>query len=141
MYAVDLVLCGESEEDLRVMVGRFAKVCRRKGLKVNAGKSKGIVLNGEEGLKCKVHVDKIRLEHVLEFKHLGCILDEPGTDEPEFIRKVTSRRRVAGAIRSLVNARDLHETLLVPVIMYGSETMRRRLLELGLYRCTTSKDC
>ena len=38
---------------------------------------------------------------------------------------------MAGAIRSLVNARDLqlqcavvlHETLLVPALMYGSETM------------------
>ena len=40
-------------------------------------------------------------------------------------------RRVPGSIRSLVNARDLqlqsarvlHETLLEPVLMYGSETM------------------
>ena len=37
--------------------------------------------------------------------------------------------RVAGALRSLVNARDLqlhcvlHEALLVPVLMYGSEKM------------------
>ena len=30
-------MCGESEEDLRAMVGRFVKVCRRRGLKVNAG--------------------------------------------------------------------------------------------------------
>ena len=63
-YADDFVLCGESEEDLRVMVGRFAMVCRGRGLKVNAGKSKVKVLNGEEGLKCEVHVDGIRLEHV-----------------------------------------------------------------------------
>ena len=40
LYADDLVLCGELEEDLRVMVRRFAEVCRRRGLKVNAGKSK-----------------------------------------------------------------------------------------------------
>ena len=46
-------------------------------------------------------------------------------------RKLANGRRVADAIRSLVNARDLqferarvlHETLLVPVLMYGSETM------------------
>ena len=31
LYAEDLVLCGESEEDLRMMVGRFAKVCRVEG--------------------------------------------------------------------------------------------------------------
>ena len=40
-------------------------------------------------------------------------------------------RRVAGTIRSLVNARDLqleharvlHKTLFLPVLIYGSETM------------------
>ena len=50
------------------------------------------------------------------------------TNGEECNRKVVSGRRVAGAIRSLVNARDLqlecarvfHETLLVPVLMYGS---------------------
>ena len=53
--------CGESEEDLRVMVGQFAEVCRRRGLKVNAAKSKVMVLNGEEGLEREVHVDEVRL--------------------------------------------------------------------------------
>ena len=44
---------------------------------------------------------------------------------------MASGRRVAGAIRSLINARDLqlecakvlHEALFVPVLMYDSETM------------------
>ena len=35
-----------------------------------AAKSKVMVLNGVEGLECEVHVDKIRLEHVFEFKYL-----------------------------------------------------------------------
>ena len=30
LYEDDLVLCGVSEVDLRVMVGRFAEVCRRR---------------------------------------------------------------------------------------------------------------
>ena len=76
LYADDLVLCGESNEDLRAMVGRFVEVCRRKGLKINAGKSKEMVINGEDGLECEVLVDGIRLEHVSEFKYLGCVLDE-----------------------------------------------------------------
>ena len=69
----------------------------------------------------------------------------------ECSRKVASGRRVAGATRSLVNARDLllecvrvlHETLLVFVLMYGSETYgkRRRDREWGLYSWTTSEDC
>ena len=33
-YVNNLVLCGELEEDLRVIVERFVKVCKRTGLKV-----------------------------------------------------------------------------------------------------------
>ena len=84
-----------------------------------------------QGLECEIHVDGVRLGHVSEFKYLGCVLDESGTYEAQCSSKVASGRRVAGAIRSLVNtrslqlecARVLHESLLVPVLMYGSETM------------------
>ena len=55
---------------------RFIEVNRRRCLKRNAGKSKVMVLGGEEGLGCEVCVDGIRLEHVSEFKYLGCVLDE-----------------------------------------------------------------
>ena len=46
LYEDHLVLRGESEEDLRGMVRRFAEVCSRRGLKVNTGKSKVMVLSG-----------------------------------------------------------------------------------------------
>ena len=46
-------------------------MCIRRGLNVNAGKSKVMVMNGEEELECEVHVDGVRLEHVSEFKYLG----------------------------------------------------------------------
>ena len=36
---------------------RFAEVCRRRGLKVNANKNKKMVLGGEEGLECEVCVN------------------------------------------------------------------------------------
>ena len=101
----DLVLCGELGEDLGVMVGRFAEVCRRRRLKVNAGKSRVMVLNGNEGLECEVHVDGIRLQHASEFKYLGCVLDESSTDGAECSRKASGRRDAA-VIMSLVNAWD-----------------------------------
>ena len=47
----------------------------------------------------------MRLEHVSEFKYLGRVLDESGTDGEECSRK--NERKVAEAIRSLDNARDL----------------------------------
>ena len=54
-----------------MMVGQFTEVCRRKELEINAGKSKVMVLNGEEGLECEVHVDGVHLEHILGYKYLG----------------------------------------------------------------------
>ena len=42
-----------------------------------------------------------------KFKYLGCVLDESGTVGAECSRKVANGKKVAGAIRSLVNARDL----------------------------------
>ena len=57
---------------------------------------------------------------------MWCILYESGTNGAECSIKVAGGRRVAGVIRSLVNARDLqivcarvpHESLLIPVLMY-----------------------
>ena len=107
-----------------------------------------IIIYGEEGLKCEVHVTGVRLEYVSKFKYFRCVLDEAGTDGAECSRKVARGMRVASAIRSIVNVRGLqleyakvlHETLFVPFLMYGSETMlwkekgRRRALGLGHYR-------
>ena len=56
LYAYDLVLCGESEEEHRAIVGRFSEVYRR-CLKINAGKSKVMFLGREEGLECEVCVN------------------------------------------------------------------------------------
>ena len=79
---------------------------KRRGLEVNAGKSK-VKLNGEEGLEYVIRIDRMQLEHVSEFKYLGCVLYESGTDEAECCRQVSSGKRVEGVIRSLVNARCL----------------------------------
>ena len=109
----------------------FVKVCRGRGLKIIVEKSKVMVLGSEEELEHRTHVDGTRFGQVSEFKYLGFGLEESGTDVDECRRKVASGRKVAGTIRSLVNARDLkhecgrvfHEALLMPVLLYGSETM------------------
>ena len=84
-------------------------------------------------MEYEVYVDGIHLEPVSEYKYLGCVLDKIRYRRSIiYSREVAGTgRRVAGSMRSLVNARDLqlecarilHETLLVPVLMYDSETM------------------
>ena len=63
----------------------------------------------------------MRLKNVSEFKYMGYVLDELGTDEAQ-----CRRRKAVVAIRSLVNpgglelmcSRVLYEVLLVPLLMY-----------------------
>ena len=47
------------------------------------------------------------MEHMSQFKYFRCVLDESDRDAAECCRKVAIGRKVAGAIRSLVNARSL----------------------------------
>ena len=85
---------------------------------------------GSEGLEFEVCVDGIRLEHVSNLNTWD-VFWTMSTDEANCSRKMESGRRVAGAIRSLVNARSLyhecvrvlHESLLVSVFTYDTETM------------------
>ena len=59
------------------------------------------------------------------------MLDEKRTDDAECSRKVLSGKKVAGAIKTLVNerglslncARILHESMLLLMLLYGSECM------------------
>ena len=84
-------------------------------------------------MQYKVCMDEARFEQVPEFRYLGCVLDESGTDVAECRRKGASGRRVAGAIKSMVNirglrrecARVLHESLLVPVLLYSRDNNRK----------------
>ena len=69
-------------------MGRFVEACKRRGMKVNAVKSKVMVIDSKEGLECEVHVDVVHLEHVSDFKYLRCALDEVGTDGADYSRKV-----------------------------------------------------
>ena len=48
-----------------------------------------------------------RLDQMLKLKYLGCVLDGSGEDVVGCCRKVVSGRKVAGAIRSLINVRSL----------------------------------
>ena len=76
-------------------------------LLINTGKSKVKVLGGEEGVECEVCMNRMRLDHVSQFKYIGCVLDKSGTDKVECCWKVASGRRIVGVIRSLVNDRGL----------------------------------
>ena len=99
------------------MVGWLVEVCRR-GLKVKGGRSKVMVLNGEEGLECEVH-----LEHVSEFKYLGFVLDKSGTNGENIVG-----RRLPALISQL-SEHNTNSKLTLPSLLlsYSLLTGNRKL--------------
>ena len=53
-------------------------VCRRRGLKVNADKSKVMALNGEEGLECEVCVDERKFNSYFVIRNFKFIFGRLG---------------------------------------------------------------
>ena len=94
------VLCGESEEHLNLMVGRFAEICSRRDLKVNTDKSKVMMFGGEEGLEGEIRVELCNRRNCQSSNIWG-------TEFAECRRYVVSLGKVAGAIRSLITVRGL----------------------------------
>ncbi len=87
LYADDTVLLAESEGMLQRIIDEFDRVCKRRKLKVNAGKSKVMVLKrvreqtinfakpyrvGSEAiLGCNIWLRKERMKEVNGFKYTG----------------------------------------------------------------------
>ena len=61
---------------------------------------------------------------------MGCVLGESGTDGQIVVR----RRRVGGGFQVPLGLRFLHETLLIPILMYSSETMLWKQKERSIIR-------
>ena len=99
-------------------------MCRRRGLKVIANNRwMGM---GHDWSKC-------------QSSNIWGVLDESGTDNAKCHRKVASGRKVNARNLQLEYAKMLHETLLMPVLLYGSETLIWR--EEGCARWKTSDVC
>ncbi len=94
LFADDTVLLAESEGDLQREVNEFFSVCKRRKLKVNAGKSKMMVFERREEevinfntayrvrlpavASCKIMLGSEKMEEVSEFKYLGTVLCKHG---------------------------------------------------------------
>ena len=152
LFADDTALVAESAEQLQCLVSEFGRVCKRRKLRVNVDKSKvmsvevnvgpsllNIVLNGE------------RMEVVNSFKYLGSCFSSGGGVKEDVSMRVGEGMKTFGAMKRVWSARsvtlnvkrELYERIVVPTVMYGSESwgMRveeRKRLDVAEMRCLRS---
>ncbi len=148
LYVDDTVLLPESEGMRKRIVDEFDRVCKRRKLKVNAGKSKVMVFErareqtidfaklyrvGLEAInEWKIWLEKEKMEEVNEFKYLGTILCKHGSMEGEIRERTIKGGQVMGALKrvmkertvSMAIKRGIRNSVIFPTLSYSyaSET-------------------
>ena len=93
LFADDTVVVVDSERKLCQLVTGFGRVCERRKLRVNVGKSKGMrCTRNEDGARLKVMLNVEALEEVDQFKYLGSL-------EADVHHRMNEGCKMVGAVR------------------------------------------
>ena len=120
----------DSEEKLCRLVSEFGRVCKRRKLRVNIGKSK-VMRCSRYGNGDRMHVilNREPLEEVDCFKYLGSQVAADGGCESDVVHRMNEVYRAWGALKSVLSNRGLgikakkclYEGVIVPTALYGAE--------------------
>jgi hypothetical protein len=152
LFADDTALVADSEEKLCRLVSEFGRVCERRKLRVNVGKSKVMRCSRTvDASKISVTLNGELLEEVQCFKYLGSHVEKTELVETEVKARVKEGCKVLGALKSVMSCRTLgmeakrglYEGVVVPTVLYGAEAWgvraeERRRLNVFEMKCLRS---
>ena len=136
--ADDTALVDDSEEKLCRLVGEFGRVCERRKLRVNVGKSKVMRCSrygNEDRMYGKLNSEPF--EEVDCFKYLGPQVAADGECERDVVQRMNEGYRAWGVLKSILSNRGLgikakkclYEGVIVPTALYGAESWGMRSAE------------
>jgi CRISPR/Cas system CSM-associated protein Csm2 small subunit len=129
MFADDSAIFADTDAEATDILYHIARIAQSYGLRINADKTKVMTTDGSQAI---VHLDGVQIEHVQEFKYLGSLVQEK---KVATTIEVHSRiGQAAAAFASLkwclwkkanISTKTkirLFRTLILPILLYGSET-------------------
>ena len=128
----------DSEEKLGRLVSEFGRVCERRKLRVNVGKSKVMrCFRYSNGDRMHVILNGEPLEEVDCFKYLGSQVAADGGCERDVVHRMNEGDRAWGVLKSFLSNRGLgikakkclYEGVIVPTAFYGAEACIMRSSE------------
>ena len=128
-FADDQVVLASDKEDLEYMSRKLKETQENWGLNLNLNKTKYLCIGGTHN-NLKLDKDN-EIELCQEYKYLGVIFDNSGTDDKEIISVIQARKCIAclnGILwsKDIIKERKLnnHNALIKSSLLYGSETWR-----------------
>ncbi|KAI5722453.1 hypothetical protein M8J76_008557 [Diaphorina citri] len=131
-YADDIVLAGENEQELRRLLVELVEAAARVGLTINQKKTKYLVLQRGQIRESQqfLRIGQYSFERVQCFKFLGVHIDDQNQRQTEMQIRLNNANKAYHSLRSLLSSRllsrnsklTLYNTIIKPVLLYGSET-------------------
>ena len=124
------VLVAETKEHIQHNMSEFERVCDSMGLKINVGKSKVLTVKKDQmGSRENVRVSGEKMQEVDKFNYLGVMISTDGGMGEEVAHMVLEERKVFGTMmlwkENMISRevkRELYERVVIPTVVYGSET-------------------
>ena len=134
-YADDVVLMAKDEKELQRMLDRLVETGNRYGMKINADKSKVMMISiNEEPLRCVIE-NRI-LDNVSQFRYLGSMITRDAQCTKEIRERIAmakiafnKKRNILTGKLNLQLRKNLMKCYIWSVALYGAETWTIRKKE------------
>ena len=129
-FADDLVVFGKTQRDLQVNVNILNTELKKRGLKINAKKTKSMVIS-RDSCKHEIKINEEILEQVDSFKYLGVIISSNCSLKEEINQRISKATNVYSQLgNGFIGKRELTKrtkisifnSVYCPTLIYGSET-------------------
>ena len=136
-FADDKGMVAGSETELQSIMDKLSGKAAEYDMKINANKTKVMVVSREADLRTNIVVDGQPVEQVKQFKYLGSWLTEDGRNLVDIKTRIgmaksafAERKELLTSRLSLALKKKIVETVIWPVLLYGCETWTLRKDEI-----------
>ena len=132
------MVVADSGKRLCQLVTEFGRVCERRKLRVNVGKSNVTrFTRNEDGARLNVMLNREALEEVDQFKYLGSVIAGNSGVEADVCHRVNEGCKVLGALKGVMKNRGLginvkkalYEKVVMSTVRYGSKSWGMKVTE------------
>ncbi|GBP95044.1 hypothetical protein EVAR_64276_1 [Eumeta japonica] len=112
LYADVQVILAPSTRGLQEMVNNMNDSVKKRGMKVNVGKTQILIFErGEWTIECDILIEGEKVEQVKEFVYLGSLFTNDGKHDRDIGRRINAGNKVHGDLLAVMNSKNVSQQM------------------------------